>query len=65
MLYKKLEALHISHLGYVLPFLHLGLKLYCAFAISLGTTISPWIVTLDALKPFTCEAPKQVRKWCI
>ncbi|KAK3152410.1 hypothetical protein QOZ80_2BG0158520 [Eleusine coracana subsp. coracana] len=26
---------------------------------SFGTTISPWIVTLDALKPFTCEAPKQ------
>ena len=41
-----------------------GLKLRCAltFTISLGTLISPWIVTLDALKPFTCEAPKQVRK---
>ncbi|RLM64835.1 fumarylacetoacetase [Panicum miliaceum] len=25
-----------------------------------GTTISPWIVTLDALKPFTYEASKQV-----
>ncbi|PHT30860.1 hypothetical protein CQW23_27197 [Capsicum baccatum] len=23
-----------------------------------GTTISPWIVTLDALEPFACEAPK-------
>lgn len=26
---------------------------------SFGTTISPWIVTLDALQPFTCDAPKQ------
>ncbi|CAI9086899.1 OLC1v1020825C2 [Oldenlandia corymbosa var. corymbosa] len=26
---------------------------------SFGTTISPWIVTLDALEPFSCEAPKQ------
>ncbi|KAG6475585.1 fumarylacetoacetase-like [Zingiber officinale] len=26
---------------------------------SFGTTISPWIVTLDALEPFACEAPKQ------
>jgi len=25
-----------------------------------GTTISPWIVTLEALEPFACEAPKQV-----
>ncbi|PHT97387.1 hypothetical protein BC332_33691 [Capsicum chinense] len=25
---------------------------------SFGTTISPWIVTLDALEPFACEAPK-------
>ncbi|BBH00670.1 fumarylacetoacetase, putative [Prunus dulcis] len=24
-----------------------------------GTTISPWIVTLEALEPFSCEAPKQ------
>uniref|UniRef100_A0A7N0UEC3 Fumarylacetoacetase n=1 Tax=Kalanchoe fedtschenkoi TaxID=63787 RepID=A0A7N0UEC3_KALFE len=24
-----------------------------------GTTVSPWIVTLDALEPFACEAPKQ------
>ncbi|AES64462.1 putative fumarylacetoacetase [Medicago truncatula] len=24
-----------------------------------ATTISPWIVTLDALEPFACEAPKQ------
>ncbi|KAI4298774.1 hypothetical protein L6164_032292 [Bauhinia variegata] len=24
-----------------------------------GTTISPWIVTLEALEPFTCDAPKQ------
>ncbi|MQL41704.1 fumarylacetoacetase, partial [Escherichia coli] len=24
-----------------------------------GTTISPWIVTLEALEPFACEAPKQ------
>lgn len=24
-----------------------------------GTTISPWIVTLDALEPFACNAPKQ------
>uniref|UniRef100_A0A0E0CHA5 Fumarylacetoacetase n=1 Tax=Oryza meridionalis TaxID=40149 RepID=A0A0E0CHA5_9ORYZ len=26
---------------------------------SFSTTVSPWIVTMDALKPFTCEAPKQ------
>ncbi|XP_016648719.1 PREDICTED: fumarylacetoacetase [Prunus mume] len=26
---------------------------------SFGTTISPWIVTLEALEPFSCEAPKQ------
>ncbi|RWR96023.1 fumarylacetoacetase-like protein [Cinnamomum micranthum f. kanehirae] len=28
---------------------------------SFGTTLSPWIVTLDALEPFACDAPKQVR----
>ncbi|KAK1615806.1 hypothetical protein QYE76_021323 [Lolium multiflorum] len=26
---------------------------------SFSTSVSPWIVTLDALKPFACEAPKQ------
>ncbi|XP_010913971.1 fumarylacetoacetase [Elaeis guineensis] len=26
---------------------------------SFGTTISPWIVTLEALEPFVCDAPKQ------
>ncbi|CAN7020459.1 unnamed protein product, partial [Brassica rapa subsp. trilocularis] len=26
---------------------------------SFGTTVSPWIVTLDALEPFSCQAPKQ------
>ncbi|WOH12138.1 hypothetical protein DCAR_0831637 [Daucus carota subsp. sativus] len=26
---------------------------------SFGTTISPWIVTLDALQPFGCDAPQQ------
>lgn len=26
---------------------------------SFGTTISPWIVTLEALKPFACDPPKQ------
>ncbi|KAK9268261.1 hypothetical protein L1049_010704 [Liquidambar formosana] len=26
---------------------------------SFATTISPWIVTLDALEPFVCDAPKQ------
>ncbi|GAB2301028.1 hypothetical protein Dimus_035064 [Dionaea muscipula] len=26
---------------------------------SFGTTVSPWIVTLEALEPFACEAPKQ------
>ncbi|MBA0748537.1 hypothetical protein Gogos_005347 [Gossypium gossypioides] len=26
---------------------------------SFGTTISPWIVTLDALQPFACDASKQ------
>ncbi|KAF5190906.1 Fumarylacetoacetase [Thalictrum thalictroides] len=26
---------------------------------SFGTTLSPWIVTLDALEPFSCDAPKQ------
>lgn len=29
---------------------------------SFGTTISPWIVTLDALEPFSCDAPKQEPK---
>ncbi|XP_043816434.1 fumarylacetoacetase isoform X2 [Manihot esculenta] len=28
---------------------------------SFGTTISPWIVTLDALEPYACDAPKQVQ----
>uniref|UniRef100_A0A6N2K543 Fumarylacetoacetase n=1 Tax=Salix viminalis TaxID=40686 RepID=A0A6N2K543_SALVM len=28
---------------------------------SFGTTISPWIVTLDALEPFACNSPKQVQ----
>ncbi|KHG15359.1 Fumarylacetoacetase [Gossypium arboreum] len=27
--------------------------------LALSTTISPWIVTLDALQPFACDAPKQ------
>ncbi|MQM00660.1 hypothetical protein Taro_033397 [Colocasia esculenta] len=27
---------------------------------SFGTSISPWIVTLDALEPFVCDASKQV-----
>lgn len=31
----------------------------CKMWIS-GTTISPWIVTLEALEPFLCDAPKQV-----
>ncbi|CAK9156849.1 unnamed protein product [Ilex paraguariensis] len=26
---------------------------------SFGTTLSPWIVTLDALEPFACDGPKQ------
>ncbi|XP_027184696.1 fumarylacetoacetase [Coffea eugenioides] len=26
---------------------------------SFGTTVSPWIVTLDALEPFSCDAPIQ------
>jgi fumarylacetoacetase len=26
---------------------------------SFGTTVSPWIVTLDALEAFVCDAPKQ------
>ncbi|MCO5575180.1 hypothetical protein L7F22_028977 [Adiantum nelumboides] len=26
---------------------------------SFGTSISPWIVTLEALEPFKCDAPKQ------
>lgn len=31
-----------------------------SFVMFLGTTISPWIVTLDALEPFACDAPNQV-----
>lgn len=31
-----------------------------SYVIFLGTTVSPWIVTLDALEPFACDAPKQV-----
>ena len=30
------------------------------FGLSAGTTISPWIVTMEALEPFICEAPEQV-----
>ncbi|KAJ9548443.1 hypothetical protein OSB04_020986 [Centaurea solstitialis] len=29
---------------------------------SFGTTMSPWIVTLDALEPFACDAPNQIPK---
>lgn len=29
-------------------------------AFSAGTTISPWIVTLDALEPFASDTPEQV-----
>lgn len=25
-----------------------------------GTTISPWVVTMEALEPFICKAPEQV-----
>ncbi|KAK2633126.1 hypothetical protein EUGRSUZ_L00543 [Eucalyptus grandis] len=32
---------------------------------SFGTTISPWIVTLEALEAFACEAPKQVKTFLI
>jgi hypothetical protein len=71
MLYEKLDDLHILlkmcasfifHLW--LLYFSSGLKIYWLISsiFSLGTTISPWIVTLDALKPFTCEAPKQVSK---
>lgn len=28
---------------------------------SFGTTVSPWIVTLDALEPFRCSGPEQVK----
>lgn len=38
---------------YYLPHLEL-------FGLSAGTTISPWIVTMEALEPFICEAPEQV-----
>lgn len=27
-----------------------------------GTTVSPWIVTLDALQPFKTELPQRVRR---
>ncbi|RLM65675.1 hypothetical protein C2845_PM16G02330 [Panicum miliaceum] len=36
-----------------------------SFLKSFSTTISPWIVTLDALKPFTCEAPKRNLSLCL
>jgi hypothetical protein len=37
-----------------------------AMYVILGTTISPWIVTLDALEPFACQAPTQVLlRFCI
>ena len=29
-------------------------------AKNLGTTISPWVVTMDALMPFAVDNPKQV-----
>ena len=27
-----------------------------------GTTVSPWVVTMDALAPFACANPAQVRE---
>ncbi|RKP04798.1 hypothetical protein THASP1DRAFT_35455 [Thamnocephalis sphaerospora] len=30
-----------------------------------GTTISPWVVTLDALEPFLCDQPAQARLLCL
>jgi hypothetical protein len=50
------------HFPFLAPYFNCDLKIYCASTISQGTTVSPWIVTLDALKPFMCDAPKQVRK---
>ena len=32
----------------------------CSHWLSVGTSISPWIVTLEALEPFKCEPIKQV-----
>ncbi|KAG0593905.1 hypothetical protein M758_UG030100 [Ceratodon purpureus] len=29
------------------------------FGKSFGTTISPWIVIMEALEPFICDAPEQ------
>jgi len=36
-----------------------GLPLGPFLGKSFGTTISPWIVTMEALEPFICEAPEQ------
>lgn len=30
-------------------------------AKNFGTTISPWVVTMDALMPFACKNPVQVK----
>ena len=37
------------------PLLHV---IYCD-CLEQATTISPWVVTLDALEPFRCPAPAQ------
>lgn len=43
-------------------FIHLSLhsRTDIANVCTTGTTISPWIVTLEALEPFSCDAPVQV-----
>lgn len=40
-------------------------SLWFLLKIFLGTTLSPWIVTLDALEAFACDAPKQVNTFLI
>jgi hypothetical protein len=34
----------------------------CSNNVSSGTTISPWVVTLEALEPFAIDGPHQVSK---
>lgn len=30
---------------------------------SFATSISPWVITLDALQPFRVKGPEQVNQW--
>ena len=56
-----LRALHVDSPAF-LP--HLPLSPHASFLPSLhaATSISPWVVTMEALEPFRCPAVEQVRE---